>query len=279
MDSIKTYLVKENIRVYIAETAELSKKATEIHQTSKVSSILLSKTVTATALLSKLLKNKNDVLTIKIKGSNQIKSVVGIGKVNGDIKAYISDKDVEEYMGLNYKQILGPGSITIVRDFKLKEPYIGVSPLVSGEIDTDISFYYRTSEQQKTKMKLECMYDDKIISSKGIFVQLLPDYTEEEKEIYDQLDFSDFKDVSDPMMYYFSDFDVKSLETYDIRFQCDCSYAKIYKALITLGKEELKNIYEMDKEIELSCEFCNKKYHFNEEELKEMVESFENSNE
>ncbi len=278
MDSIKTYLVKDNIRVYIADTTETAKTACEIHSTSKVSGILLAKTVTATAILSKLLKNKNDVLTLKIKGSNQIKSVVGIGNVKGDIKAYISNTDADEYLGLNYKNIIGPGTITIVRDFKLKEPYVGVSPIVSGELDQDLSFYYRSSEQQKTKMKLECVYENGLISSKGIFVQLLPDYTEEEKEIYDHLDLADFKDVKDPMTHYFNDLSIKSMENYDIRFQCDCSYAKIYKALITLGKEEIKNIYEKDHKIELLCEFCKKKYSFNEEELKEMVDSFEDSN-
>lgn len=284
MSKIWSALVGQNIRVYMSEATDMIKEACEIHHTSEVSSIAYGRTLIATSLLSKLLKNDQDILTLKIGGTNQIKTILATADFNGMIKGYISNNDADLPMMKKGKigEAIGlGGNITVIRDFGLKEPYVGISHLLTAEIDDDIAFYYRNSEQQPTGMKLVVKIENQeIIAAGGILIQPLPDATAEEKLAFSKAvdKLSDFESQihvnMDPealLMHYFPDLEIRLTNTFDIAFQCDCTRDRIARALLTVGKDELKEILEIDQEAILKCHFCNTQYRFDKHDLVDMI--------
>lgn len=287
MSKVYSAMVGKNIRVYLADTTDMVKKAVEIHQTSLVSTEALGRTLTATSLLGKLLKNPKDVLTLKVTGTNQIKTVLATTDFTGHVKGYISEVDAEIPYRTGVDKIgdaigLG-GNITIVRDFGLKEPYVGISNMVSAEIDEDIAFYYKNSEQQPTIMKLGAIYEKTLVRAGGILIQTLPDVTSEEKAAFEKasgliddvvIKLNEDLVAQDIIESYF-ELPVTITAEFDVDFSCDCSLERITRALMTVGVDELKEIIEVDEKAELKCHFCNTLYHFNKEALEEMVKKLE----
>lgn len=284
MSKIWSAIVGKNIRVYLSEAKELTQEACRIHETSEVSSIAFGRTLIATSLLSKLLKNKKDVLTLKITGTNQIKTILATADANGMIKGYISNNDADLPMMSHHKigEAIGlGGNITVIRDFGLKEPYVGISHMLTAEIDDDIAFYYRNSEQQPTAMKLVVeMQGQQVHKAGGILIQPLPDADEEEmkafKAVSDQLGnlsehIQSDLEVKEIIEKYFPGLPVKMTNEFDALFQCDCSRERISRALLTVGREELKEIIEVDQQAVLKCHFCNTTYHFDKQDLTDMI--------
>jgi len=287
MSKIYSAIVGKNIRVYLGDTTDLVQKAVGLHHTSNVSSEALARTLTATCILGKLLKNKKDVLTLKVGGTNQIKTVLATTDFTGRVKGYISNTQADIPYLTSTEKIhdaigLG-GNISIIRDFGLKEPYVGISHMVSAEIDQDIAFYYKNSEQQPTAMKLGTKMDDGITCAGGILIQPMPDATKDEleafkaseKKIGDVIEkLASDMSPEDIIKSYF-DLEVTMTGEFDVDFECDCSRDRIARALMTVGPEELKEIISVDKQAELKCHFCNTSYHFTETDLIEMVKALE----
>lgn len=286
MNKIWTGILGENIRIFLAETTDMIKKATEIHQTSEVSSVALGRTLTAASILGKTLKNDQDVLTLKISGTTEIKTILATSNALGNVKGYISNPDAELLLQSDKTKIgkaigLG-GSITLIRDYGLKEPYIGLSHLISGEIDEDIAFYFKNSEQQPTWMALDCTLEgSKIKGAGGLFVQSMPDISPEEKMIFLEAEekmndfFIELYNGEKPevlLKKLFSNLNLHMTGEFEVDFSCDCSRKRISRALLTLGKEDLKNILDEDGFADISCHFCNSNYHFDEEDIKALIE-------
>ena len=287
MSKIYSAIVGKNIRVYLGDTTELVKEAVEIHKTSPISTEAFSRTLTATSLLGKLLKNEKDVLTLKVGGTNQIKTILATTDFTGRVKGYISNIDAEiPYLSGTDRigDAIGKGgNITIIRDFGLKEPYVGISHMISAEIDEDIAFYYKNSEQQPTVLKLGSIIEDGVVCAGGILIQPLPDATDSEKEAFDKAGEA-ISDVVEKLQQGLSaeeiiksyfDLEVKMTGEFDVAFKCDCSEERITKALISVGPDELKEIIAVDQHAELKCHFCNKEYHFDKEALENMVKALE----
>lgn len=288
MSKIYSAIVGDNIRVYLGETTDLVKTAISMHHTSAVSTEALSRTLTATSLLGKLLKNKQDVLTLKVAGTNQIKTILATTNYSGHVKGYISNINADIPYRSNTDKIsdaigLG-GNITIIRDYGLKEPYVGISHMISAEIDEDIAFYYKHSEQQPTAMKLGTVVEEEVVCAGGILIQPMPDLSAIEKVAYDNASeaISDFMDrlnseqtAKEIIQSYFPELSVMMTGEFDVAFTCDCSEERISRALMTVGKEELKEIISVDQQAELKCHFCNTTYHFNKEDLENMVRALE----
>ena len=173
------------------------------------------------------------------------------------------------------------GLLTVIKDFKLKEPYIGQTSLVSGEIAEDLSNYFYQSDQRPTVVALGVLVDTdlSIKSAGGLFIQALPGFDE---SLIDKLesDINKFPPISslfvtheDPfeiLNQYFSDFDLKLLGQKEVQYLCDCNRDRVERSLISLGKETLTELIEEDGKAELVCDFCNKKYNFSKEELMEL---------
>lgn len=275
----------EAIRFFVADTTSIAKKAKAIHKTSEVSTIALAKTLTAASILGRTLKNKQDYLTLKITGNLQIKSILATAGPDGNVKGYISDADAELPFQKDSSRIgkaigLG-GQISLIRDFGLKEPYIGMSHMISGEIDDDIAFYYKNSEQQPTWMKMICdLQGDQVTLSAGIFVQTLPNVSPQEKEIFlkskDKLGnwtekLKKGQSVENLVTEIFEGLQTRFTGEQSVEFICDCSKERTSRALLTVGKDELEDILKMDGQAEIKCQFCKSAYMFNEDDLKALI--------
>ena len=286
---ISTALVGEMIRVYIADTTDLVKEAKSIHNTNPLSTEAFSKALTASSILGKMLKNKTDVLTLKVAGSNLIKTILITANYEGNVKGYISNPYAESPL-LRGKQDVAhaigkDGSLTLIRDFGLKEPYVGISKLVSGKIDEDLAFYFKSSEQLRTEISLDTIMDgDDVLAAGGIMIQIIPGIKSDElakidevsKKIYSVVKLiKDGLTAEEILSKYFGEMKVEMLDEYEVKFKCDCSIERISKALITVGKEELKEILEVDRGAELTCHFCNKKYSFNEKDLENIIRALD----
>lgn len=288
MSKIYSAIVGKNIRVYLADTTNLVNKAVGIHKTSPISTEALSRTLTATSLMGKLLKNEKDVLTLKVTGTNQIKSILATTDFSGHVKGYISNNEADiPYLTSTDKisDAIGlGGNITIIRDFGLKEPYVGISHLISAEIDEDIAFYYKNSEQQPTAMKLGTIVEKEVVCAGGILIQPMPDVTGVEKEAYlrstelisDIMDkLNSGQSPQEIIESYFPDLEVTMTGSFEVDFTCDCSKERTSKALLTVGSAELKEIISVDQQAELKCHFCNTSYHFDKKDLEDMVRALE----
>lgn len=286
MSKIYTGMVGDNIRFFLADATDMCAKAARVHKTSLVSTIALSRTLTAASILGKTLKNDKDVLTLKIAGSGQIKSILATSDSRGYVKAYISEPDAEVISQSQTPKIgkaigLG-GSVTVIRDFGLKEPYIGMSHLISGEIDDDLAFYFKNSEQQPTWMHLDCkVQDQKLIGAGGLFVQSMPDISMKEKAIF--LGAEDLKQgCLDPMYRgegvegilrtLYPELALKMTGVFEVDFACDCSRDRISRALLTLGSEDLEEILREDGHADLQCHFCHTNYHFDGDDIQALID-------
>jgi len=288
MSKIYSAIVGDHLRVYLADTTDLVKTAVSVHHTSAVSTEALSRTLTAASLLGKLLKNKQDILTLKVAGTNQIKTILATTNYSGHVKGYISNNQAEiPYLSKTDRisDAIGlGGNISIVRDFGLKEPYVGISHMISAEIDEDIAFYFKHSEQQPTAMKLGTIVEGNIVCAGGILIQPMPDVTIAEKIAYERAtdEISDIMNrlnsdqtAEEVIQSYFSELSVMMTGEFEVDFTCDCSRDRISRALMTVGVEELKEIIFVDQQAEMKCHFCNTIYHFSKEDLEDMVSALE----
>lgn len=285
---MKDYLVrgtdkKGMIRFFAANTTSLVEKARRIHNTSPTATAALGRALTAAAILGTTLKNEDDILTFKIKGDGPIGNIVTVANISGKVKGYVdnpyADLPTRKDGKLDVGGLVGKnGQLAVIKDLGLKEPYVGFTNLVSGEIAEDLANYFYTSEQQPTAISLGVLVDTDISvrASGGYMLQLLPGV---EDEVIDRIEniLKNAKPISrlidegltleDILKELFGEFEVKIFDKVDLKFKCDCSKNKIEKALISLGNDELKNIIEEDGKAEVVCHFCNTKYNFTKEEL------------
>jgi molecular chaperone Hsp33 len=275
------------IRFYVANTTEMVEKAREIHQTTPVATAALGRSITAASIMGKMEKNDNVKLTFQVRGSNLIKSIVAVSDSNGTVKGYISNPDIDILLKENGKLDVGgavgkDGSLIIIKDLGLKEPYIGQANLVSGEIAEDVASYYMSSEQQPSVVSLGVFVDrDMIVESAGGFIiQTMPGI-DEDTIVKLENNLGKIKTASQMVRDGMSNleiieavlegFELEIMEESEIKYECDCTRERIEKALISVGVVELKKIIEEDEKAELSCHFCNKKYSFDKEELESLL--------
>lgn len=275
------------IRFYVANTTEMVEKAREIHQTTPVATAALGRSITAASIMGKMEKNDNVKLTFQVRGSNLIKSIVAVSDSNGTVKGYISNPDIDILLKENGKLDVGgavgkDGSLIIIKDLGLKEPYIGQANLVSGEIAEDVASYYMSSEQQPSVVSLGVFVDRdmKVEAAGGFIIQTMPGI-DEDTIVKLENNLGKIKTASQMVRDGMSNleiieavlegFELEIMEESEIKYECDCTRERIEKALISVGTVELKKIIEEDGKAELSCHFCNKKYAFDKEELESLL--------
>lgn len=270
-----------------AKTTEIVNEAKVQHNTSATASAALGRTLTAGALMSTMLKNKDDSLTLIISGNGPGGNILVSANNKGELKGYIDNPSIDLEPNKNSKLdvsgIVGNvGYIKTIMDLGMKEPYVGQSEIISGEIAEDIANYYLTSEQINTAVALGVLVDTDltIINSGGYLIQLMPDATDEditklENAILNKPSLTemmnDYDNFEDLLKYLLEDFEIEILEKKDIMWVCNCSKEKTIEMLKTIGAEELESIIEEDGKAEVVCQFCNEKYNFNKDELTEIL--------
>lgn len=278
----------KSVRIYVVDSTAMVEEARIIHNATPVSTAALGRVISATSLMGRMLKNEKESITVQIKGTNDIKTIVGVGNVEGNVKAYISNPDVVRPANAQGKIDVGgavgkDGHLIVIRDLGLKEPFIGRSELVSGEIAEDLASYYMKSEQQPSVVSLGVLMDPEVggvVASGGIIIQPLPFAEDEvldkiEKSVMDlpaiSTLISEGKSVEEIAAIALKEFDVEIISENTVGLYCDCSRERVERALISLGTNELTDMLETEGHAELSCHFCNKKYQFDAENLKNII--------
>lgn len=275
------------IRAFVGNTTEMIEKARSLHETSKVATAALGRTLTATSIMGLMMKNKGDKVSVIIKGGGPIGTILTTANVDGVVKGYVQNPKVvvEDYENgkLNVAGAVGTnGVVKVIKDLGLREPYNGAYPLVSGEIAEDFTHYFALSEQTPSIVALGVLTSEyKVDFAGGLIVQLLPDATEETisklEENVSKLQsmtkmLSDGKTPEDILNIALDGLSPRILDKKEVKFECDCSKERVGEALISIGKQSLKEIIEEDKGAEVGCQFCNIKYNYSEEELLKLLE-------
>ncbi len=269
-----------------ADTTDIVNKAAEIHRSSAVVSAALGRLLTAASLMGSELKGKNDSVTLKINGGGPVGTVLAVSDSSGNVRGYVQRNVVE--LPLNKKGKLDvagavgtKGYFTVIKDLGLKEPYVGQTPIVSGEIAEDVTYYFANSEQTPSVVALGVLVnpDLSVKAAGGFIVRLLPTATDDtiEKVERSMAGVESVSSMIDGGMTpeqicrrVLSEFEIEELDRSSPQYKCYCSREKVEAALISTGKDELKDMAK-DEKTEVKCQFCNKTYVFSPQDIISLV--------
>lgn len=289
MDKIQKFLAYNGkINITCVETTNLVEEARKLHDLSPVATAVLGRVLTMGALMASAFKDKDDSVTLQIRANGPIGGVTVTAEADGRVRGYVTNPQVEVPLRkdgkLNVGEAVGnDGFLYVIKDIGLKEPYIGMSKLISGEIAEDFANYYYTSEQKNTAVALGVLVNkDGVKKAGGFIVSSLPDATEDElfileNRLKEAMPISKMLEENMSLLEIAKDItgdiniQVLNQEEREPRYECSCNKEKMARGLQTIGKEELEKIIEEDKKAETVCQFCNKKYEFSEEELKSLI--------
>lgn len=276
------------IRAFAAVTTNTAREAREIHKLSPVAAAALGRTLTAAALMSKSLKGENNSITIQIKGNGPMGGLIAIADSKANVRGYVYRPQI--YLPLNEDGKLDvagaigtDGYLNVIMDLGLKEPYIGYVNLVSGEIAEDIAYYYAYSEQVPSVVSLGVLVnsDESVQNAGGFFIQLMPDADEAsisylEKKIA-QIPpvttlLSEGKSPEDILEMILGEKDMVLTGKSPCGYQCNCTWDRMERNMISLGPKEIIDLINEQHGAEAQCYFCNKKYYFDEEKLRSLLE-------
>lgn len=271
------------VRIIAGVTTELVNKASKIHNCSPVAAAAFGRMLTAGALLGSTLKSEKEVMTLKINGNGKAKGITVTTYEGGKVKGFLGNAEVDlplkENGKLDVSGYVGKeGEFTVIKDLGLKSPYVGHVPVITGEIAEDLAYYFTVSEQTPSAVSLGVLVDkdNSIKAAGGFIIQMLPDadelladmitYRLEEVPAITTM-LSEGKTIEEIIGFIFEGMDLRILEETVPSYTCNCSREKVEKALISIGKKDLTEIYEEGKEEELKCHFCNTAYKFTKDDI------------
>lgn len=288
---MKDYLVRatsknQQIRAFACTTKDTVEYARAAHNTSPVITAGLGRLLSAGLMMGAMLKGDKDVLTLRVDGTGPAKGMLVTANSKGQIKGYAMEPQVmlpANALGkLDVGGAIGEGRLQVIKDMGMKEPYVGQTNLVTGEIAEDLTYYFANSEQVPSAVGLGVLMnkENTVRQAGGFIIQLMP-FAEEEtiqileenlKKISSVTEMLDSGKTPEGMLEeVMGDLGVEVLDQVDLSYQCDCSTERVEKALVSIGKKDLEEMIDAGEEIEVKCQFCDKKYNFSVEELKEMV--------
>ncbi len=274
------------VRLFVASSKELVEEAREIHNTTPVVTAALGRLLTAGAMMGSMLKGEKDLLTIQIKSSGPIGGLTVTATPEGMVKGYPIHADVDLPLKPNGKLDVGTGMgigvMNVIKDLGLKEPYVGQTVLQTGEIGDDLTYYFATSEQVPSSVGVGVLIDrDYTVKQAGGFiVQLMPFATDDViAKLEENLStihsvtamFEEGLTVEEIVAKIFDGMEYEILDEKNIGYECNCSKEKVTKAIISIGKKDIKEMIDDNKPIEVNCHFCNTNYVFSVDELKAML--------
>lgn len=291
-DRIKKFLALDGkVSISVIESTNLVEEARKIHDLTPTTTAALGRLMTATALMGVELKNEQDSISVQIKGDGPIGSMVAVSDRFPRIRAYLQNPHVELPLNENGKIDVGgavgkTGYLNIIKDIGLKEPYIGIVPLTSGEIAEDFARYFVESEQKPTAIALGVLVDRNGVSRAGGYIlSLMPDANDDiVTKIEENIKkipsiskiLSQSTNLDEIAKIITGDDNIKLLEENIYpKYECNCSKEKFERGLISLGKTELEDILKDEKDTEILCHFCNKKYIFDKKTIKELMDNID----
>ncbi|MBQ3410530.1 MAG: redox-regulated molecular chaperone HslO [Bacillus sp. (in: Bacteria)] len=276
------------MRAYSVRTTNTVSEAQRRHDTWRTASAALGRSLTAGTMMGAMLKG-DQKLTIKVEGNGPIGPILVDAHANGDVRGYVTNPHVDfegtEQGKLRVYQAVGTeGFVTVIKDIGMREPFIGQSPIVSGELGEDFTYYFAVSEQTPSSVGVGVLVngDDSILAAGGFILQIMPGAQEETISFIEER-LQKIPPVStlieqglspEELLYAVLGEDkVKVLETMDVQFNCTCSRERSESVLISLGKTELEQVREDEEETEVHCHFCNERYKFYKEDITNLIEN------
>lgn len=274
------------IQIVAARTTGLVERAREIHGTLPLGSAALGRTLTASAMLGSQLKVEDGSVTVQIRGNGPLGAIVCVGDSDGFVRGYLQnpacDLPLREDGKLDVGGGVGRGYLMVIKDIGLKDPVTGTVALTNGEIAADLTRYFAESEQIPSACALGVLVDtdQSIKAAGGYLVQLMPGVRNEDIDRLEK-NLAQIRPVSSLLAegqtleqiieQVLDGFDVEFLQTSAIGYRCGCSRHKVERALISMGRDELKKMADEQEKSEVTCQFCDKIYAFTREELQDLL--------
>lgn len=283
---IRGMAAANQVRFFAGTTKEMVETARSIHNTSPVATAALGRLLTAGALMGATCKNDSDLLTLQIQCSGPIGGLTVTADANCNTKGYVVNPNVllpaNDKGKLDVGKALDLGVLSVIKDIGLKEPYVGQTQLVSGEIAEDLTYYFATSEQIPTSVALGVLMEknNTVKQAGGFIIQLMPFASDElidvlEDRLKNMEPITTLLDKNmeplDIIKQLFDGYDVTVTDTLPAKWHCNCSKERYYKAVLSLGKKEIAAMLNDNEPIEVNCQFCGSHYIFTPEELQEML--------
>ena len=276
------------VKVVAIRSTETVREAARIHGTTPNATAAFGRALTAVSMMGNMQKVENGSMTLQIKGGGPIGTIVCVSDPEGNVRGTVYEPKVpliEKFPGkLDVGATVGTdGTLTVIRDLQMKEPYVGSVQLVSGEIGDDVTAYFAQSEQTPTACALGVLVDTdmSVKVAGGYLIQLLPgapDETIDKVEagikragaVTAMLDHG--MTPEDIMGQVLGDLGVVFMETTEVSYKCYCDRERVEAALISLGREELQQIMDEGKVFPVECQFCDKLYEFTPADIQKMLE-------
>ena len=277
------------VKVVAIRSTELVRRGAEIHKTQPNATAAFGRVLTAASMMGNMQKVENGSMTLQIKGDGPVGSIVCVSDPTGNVRGYVYEPNVplvEKHPGkLDVGATVGRnGTLTVIRDLQMKEPYVGSIPLVSGEIGDDVTAYFAQSEQTPTACALGVLVDRdcSVKVAGGYLIQLLPGATD---EIIDKVEegirragavtamLEQGMTPEDILGQVCGDLGVLFMETTEVSYKCYCDRERVTAALISLGKKELGEIAAEEKTFPVECQFCDHVYEFTPEDIERLLKN------
>ena len=274
------------VRALAVRSTELVKEALRIHKTSPVATAALGRFLTGTLFVADTLKGEGDTITANIRSDGPLQGMTAVADSHGNVRGYCLEPVVETTYHrpgkLNVGAAVGSGKLTVVKDFGLKEPYVGQVELISGEIAEDFTYYFASSEQTPSIVSLGVSLDaNGVTCAGGFMVQLLPGADEETISYLEDRVNGGFPEVSFLLQegmnpekildMFLGDKDICFLEGRKVAYKCNCSRDRMERNLMAIGKKDLTELSLDPNGIDLECHFCDQRYHFSQEDVKALI--------
>ena len=289
MDQLVRVIAKDApIKAMAISGTSLVERARQIHDTWPVATAALGRLLMAASMMGNMLKEQDGSVTLRVKGDGPLGTVLAVSDSMGNVRGYVENPAVDvprkSHAKLDVGSAVGPGgTLTVVKDLGLKEPYVGSIQLISGEIAEDIAAYFVESEQIPTACALGVLIspDQTVRAAGGYLIQLLPGAdgsvisaiergVARVGAVSAQLDrgLGPVELLQDVL----SDFQLEMLETSPVEYRCYCSRERVSRALISVGASELKSLIQEQGSTDLTCQFCDKVYHFTRDDLESLLQ-------
>ena len=277
------------VKASVITARDMVERARQIHRTLPVATAALGRTLMAASMIGNQLKEDNGSVTLRIKGDGPLGGITAVADSAGNARGYVVNPAVDLPLKGPAKLDVGSavgrdGSLTVIKDLNLKEPYVGTVPLVSGEIAEDITSYFAESEQIPTACALGVLVDvdQSVLCAGGYLIQLLPGADDAaisaiERGIEQVGPVTEALrgglDARGLVEQVLSEFELEELSAEPVEYRCYCSRDRVTRALISMGREELEALIREQGRAELTCQFCDKVYHYTKEELEGLLAS------
>lgn len=270
---------------------DLVARAREIHHTSPTATAALGRSLMACSMMGNQLKGEDNSLTLQIRGDGPLGGITCVSDSQGNVRGYVvhpqADVARKQEGKLDVGAAVGEGSLTVIKDLGMRDPYVGSIALVSGEIAEDVTAYFAESEQIPTACALGVLVQGgsgEVLTAGGYLIQLLPGAGEDaidkverglQRVGYVTGHLKQGKSALELIRDVLGEFEIEVLETCPVEYRCYCSRERVVRALISMGTKEMKNLIEEQGQAEMTCQFCDRVYRFNQEELEEILKQMQ----